>query len=235
LNSPNVKRLVTALAVAGLLALAPSASARVVELGSGAAAAKSNCPTNPCEVVGRVTGYQGRADTVKNPFQVGQDGVVVAFTVQLAKLEQNQIEFFTNLYGSPPQVRLSILRKGKRKKIRLDHRLIAESRAFQVERFFGSSPTFALPEPLRVRRGEIVALTIPTWAPAFARDLSRSNWWRSSRRKGDCDDVSQRSQFGLEGTVRVFGCTYHTARLLYTATFIPNPQPTDQAPPTPRR
>jgi hypothetical protein len=228
-----VKRLATGLVAVALLGLAPPASARVIELGGGAPAAKSNCPQNPCEVVGRVTGYQGRSDTVRNPFVVPRDGHIVAFTVALGKLEQNQIEFFTNLYGSPPQVRLSILRRGKRRRSRLDHRLMDESRAFEVQRYFGSSPTFVLPQPLRVRRNYIVALTVPTWAPAFARDLSRSNWWRSSRRKGDCDDVGQRAQFGQEGTVRVFGCTYRTARLLYTATYVPEPRPTDE--PAPRR
>ncbi len=179
-----------------------------------------------------MTGYQGRSDTVKSPFKVGSDGVVVAFTVTLGKLEQNQIEFFTNLYGSPPQVRLAILRQGKRKRTRRNYRLLRESRAYQVERFFGSSPTFVLPQPLQVRKGEIVGLTIPTWAPAFARDLSKTNWWRASRQRGKCDEVGQRAQFGQEGTVRRFGCDYHTARLLYTATFVPNNVPTDEQRPT---
>jgi hypothetical protein len=228
-----VKRLATALAAAvALLALASPASARVVELGGSAPAAKSTCPTDPCEVIGRVTGYQGRSDTVRNPFQVSSDGVIVAFTVQLAKLEQNQVEFFTNLYGSPPQVRLAILRKGKRRRTRRDHRLLRESRAFQVQRFFGSSPTFVLTPPVPVRKGEIVALTVPTWVPAFARGLSAQNWWRSSRARGKCNDVSQRAQFGREGTVRRFGCDYHTARLLYTATFVPNNTPTDEQQPS---
>ena len=222
-----MKRLATfALAAAALsAAFAPAASARIIEMGAGAQGAKSSCPGNPCEVVGRVTGYQGRADQVRNPFVAPRDGVVVAFTVTLAQLEQNQVEYFTNLYGSPPSVRLSVLRKSRRRRNRLEHRLIRESRGFEVRQFFGSSPSFALPRPLRVARGDIVALTVPTWAPAFARDLSRSNWWRSSRRRGNCDDVTQRADFDDVGRVRTFGCTYHTARLLYTATFVQDPAP----------
>ena len=222
-----MKRLVTyAVAAAATLAVfAPAASARIIEMGSGAPAAKSSCPGNPCEVVGRVTGYQGRSDAVRNPFVAPRDGHVVAFTVTLASLEQNQLEYFTNLYGSPPTVRLSILRKSKRRRNRLEHRLLRESRNFEVRQVFGSSPSFALPRPLRVARGDIVALTVPTWAPAFARDLSRSNWWRSSRRRGDCDDVTQRADLNDVGRVRPFGCTYHTARLLYTATFVQTPAP----------
>ena len=223
-----MKRLVLAGAVAAALATAPGASARVVELGSGAGTAASKCPANPCEVVGRITGYQGRSDSLRNPFVIPRDGKIVAFTVTLSKLEQNQITFFNDLYGAPASVRLSILRRGKRRSTRLNHRLRAQSRSYRVDRYLGSSPSFALDEPLTVRRGYIVALSTPTWVPAFARDLSRNNWWRSSRRKGDCDNVSQRAAMETVGRVSVFGCTYHTARLLYTATYVPDPRPTSQ-------
>jgi hypothetical protein len=222
-------------ACAAVLAFAPGASARVVELGNDTTPAKSKCPDNPCEVIGRVTGYQGRSDQATNPFTVPRAGKIVAFTVTLAKLEQNQMSYFTNLYGGSPSVRLTILRKGKRKKSRLDHRVMSQSRTYSVEHFLGSTPSFALSQPLTVRRGYIVALTIPTWAPAFARDLSKSNWWRSSRRKKNCDNVTQRAAQQTIGNVSTYGCTYHTARLLYTATYVPDPQPTDQAPRTPRR
>jgi hypothetical protein len=222
-----LKRLaLTAIAAAVLaLAAAPGASATVTELGTTSEPAKSNCPNNPCEVVGRVTGYQGRSGPKRNPFRVPHTGKIVAFTVTLAKLEQNQVQFFSDLYGTTPQVRLSILRPGRTKKSRLDHRLIAQSPTYRVEAYFGSSPSFALDKPLVVRPGYIVALTIPTWAPAFARDLSKSNWWRSSRRKGSCDKVGQHSELVTLGSVKTFGCTYHTARLLYSATYVPDPQP----------
>lgn len=215
-----------------MLGLAPSAPANVVELGTTTDSAKSNCPDNPCEVVGRVTGYQGRSGSVTNPFLIRRDGKIVAFTVTLAQLQPNQIKFFTDLYGTPPQVRLSILKVGKTKKTRLDHRLMAQSRTYRVDNYFGSSPSFALDKPLVVRRGYVVALTVATWAPAFARDLSRTNWWRSSRRNDRCDNVSQHTELERVGNVRKFGCTYHTARLLYTATYVPDPQPTAQTPTT---
>jgi hypothetical protein len=222
-----LKRLALTAIVAALacLALAPGASARVVEMGSTAEPAKSNCPNNPCEVVGRVTGYQGRSGNVRNPFRVPHTGRIVAFTVTLAKLQQNQIQFFTDLYGTPPQVRLSILRPSRRKKTRLDHRLIAQSPTFRVDQYFGASPSFALDRPIKVRPGYVVALTVPTWAPAFARDLSKTNWWRSSRRKGHCDNVGQHTEFTTLRSTKTFGCTYHTARLLYSATYVPDPQP----------
>jgi hypothetical protein len=53
-----LKRLALTAVTAALfaVALAPNAGARILELGSTSEPAKSNCPNNPCEVVGRVTG-----------------------------------------------------------------------------------------------------------------------------------------------------------------------------------
>jgi hypothetical protein len=214
------------LAVLALLALAPAAQARIVELGADATpAAEASCPQD-CQGIGRVSGYMGRAGGRANPYLIRRDGKVVAFTITLGRPDQQQTQFFTDLYGGPPQARLSILRKGRTRKTRLTHRLLRQSDLFRVDRYFGSSPTFALDEPLEVARGNIVALTVPTWAPAFGVNLPRSNWWRSSRRRGDCDNVSQRAAQQFAGGLRTYGCTYFRARLLYTVTYIPDPRET---------
>jgi hypothetical protein len=224
-----MKRLVLIASALALLALPSGASARVVELGAGGGPAKSNCPNDPCEAIGRVTGYQGRSGNVRSPFVIPRKGKIVAFTVTLAKVTSTQITFFNDLYGGAASVRLSILRRGKKKKHRLDHRLIRQSPIFDVSHFFGASPSFALDKPLLVQKDYIVALTVPTWAPAFAfSGLSGSNWWRSSRQKGQCRDATRRAAQTRAGSVVVYGCTYHKARLLYTATYVPDPRPTDQ-------
>jgi hypothetical protein len=222
-----MKRPIVLLFLVGGLALPQAASARVTELGSGAGPARSNCPNDPCEAIGRVTGYQGRSGNVRNPFLIRRSGKIVAFTVTLARVTAQQKMFFDNLYGGPASVRLSILRKGKRRRTRLNHRLIRQSRTYRVDRYFGSSPSFALDEPLVVKRGYIVALTVPRWAPVFAfSGLNGRNWWRSSRQRGECRDATQRAaQQRLRSIVR-YGCTYFRARLLYTATYVPDPRPT---------
>ena len=223
-----MRRILPILALLLALALAPSAQARVVELGADALPdAKPSCPET-CQGLGFVTGYMGRSGKASNPFRVTAAGKIVAFTIGLGKPDQTQVNFFQNLYGGPPQVRLSILRKGKTRKTRLTHRLLRHSKLYRVDRYFGSTPTFALDEPLKVAENDIVALTVPTWAPAFAVNLPRSNWWRSSRRAGQCGNVSQKAAQQFLGGLRVYGCTYKEgARLMYTATYVPNPEPTD--------
>lgn len=224
-----MKRLFLLICVLGLLALPPVASAKVTELGATTTPAKSNCPSDPCEAIGRVSGYQGRSGSIKNPFLIRHAGKIVAFTITLAKVTSTQVDFFNGLYGSPPSVRLSILRKSKNKKTRLSHRLIRQSKVYDVSHYLGSTPSFALDAPLVVKRGYIVAITVPSWVPAFAfSGLSSTNWWRSSRKKGDCRNATQRAAQQHPGSRRDYGCTYHKARLLYTATYVPDPRPTDK-------
>jgi hypothetical protein len=214
---------------AALLAPAPGASARIVELGATAEPANPSCPADPCVAVVRVTGYQGHArGGPKNPYYIRRDGYIVAFTVTLSAPSAEQATFFNDNYGSPAQVQLSVLRKGQTRKTRLEHRLVQQTEPFPVDSYFGSSPTFALEEPLRVKEGNWIALTVPTWAPMLAINLTGSDWWRSSRARRNCEPPRSLRQFAMEDLrqINVFGCTYSGARMLYTATYIPDNRPT---------
>ena len=77
---------------------------------------------------------------------------------------------------------------------------------------------------LRVEKGDIVGLTVPTWAPAFAQGLEANNVWRASRASpGKCTnatDVRQGEPQAQIGKRATYGCRYTTARLLYTATVV---------------
>jgi hypothetical protein len=225
--------LISVLAAAAAV-LAPSASARMIELGSVADDAPLNCPgttENPCQAAVRMTGYQGRASGgPKNPYYIRRDGHLIAFSVRLAKPTEDEVNFFTSSFGSPSIARISVLRRGSTRKTRLSHRLIRQSQRFELDRYFGSRPTFVFDRPIPVKKGNWIAITVPTWAPLLAVNLSRTNWWRSSREKGSCDDFGSR-QFAMEDLreVSVFGCTYHTGRLLYTVTYVPSNHVTNPA------
>jgi hypothetical protein len=225
-----MKRTLLPIAVlASALGLPSGASARIVELGAQADAVKPSCPADPCEAAVRVTALQGRAaGGPQNPYYIRRDGNVVAFTVTLSKPTQEQIDFFNDNFGTRPEVQLAVLRRGETRQTRLNYRLVAQSETFAVEDYLGSSPTFVLEQPLRVRRGHWVGITVDTWAPMFANNLSGGEWWRSSRPKGSCDPPRSLNQAAMEdlGQVSVFGCTYHGARLLYTVTYIPDNRPT---------
>jgi hypothetical protein len=219
--------LISVMAAAGAL-FAPGASARMIELGGTADDVPLNCPQQGdvlCVAAVRMTGYQGRASGgPKNPFYIRRDGHLIAFTVKLAKPTDDEVNFFTSNFGSPSMARISVLRRGTTRKTRLDHRLIRQSDRFRLDPYFGSKPTFVFDRPIPVKKGNWIALTVPTWAPLLASPIARDNWWRSSRPSDSCDPPKNLRHFEMEDLREVaqFGCTYHGARLLYSVTYVPS-------------
>jgi hypothetical protein len=219
-----MKRIVATSIALSALAAPGAASAKIVELGKSIPRAQVSCPTN-CQAVGRVTGYQGRGGAVQNPYRIPRKGKIVAFTVRLGSPTAAQRTFFEGLYPGEPALRLSVLRAGRTRRTRNDHRLIAQSPTFRIRDFFGTAPTFALDRPITVRRGNLIAITVPTWAPMLAVSLGNNFSWKSSRQRRRCDVVTQHAAQERLQSVEVFGCTYSTARLYYTATYVPDPRP----------
>ncbi len=218
---------------AAALAVPAGASARITEIGTADPVAAS-CPVD-CTALSKATGYQGRSNKVRNPMVIKSRGAIVAFTVQLGKPAAEQIAFFGPRFGAKSTVRLSIFRKGKGRKKRT-LRLLRQSEVFELNDYFGSSPQFFLKKALPVTKGYVVAITSPTWAPIFATKksqpsmtLSNTNWWRASRTKerdNDCKSITRNATVTKVNSVTTFGCDYFGVRLLYTATFIPDPKKT---------
>src|SRR4051812_35375871 len=150
---PVVRRTFPALAALCALAAAAPANADVKELGDYSGFPAASCPTD-CQAIGQVTGYQVQVGAKKNPMQISKPGKIVAFTIRLGSPNKEQTQFFNNLFGAEPQVRLSILKLGHR------HRratLVAQSPIYKVTQYFGSTPTFALDKPIKVGARNVVA------------------------------------------------------------------------------
>ena len=221
-----MKRLVAILTIIGALVVAGIALGdHPIEFGQTSQPPAVSCPAN-CQAVGQVTGFEVQQGTAKNPFTRKRRGKVVAFSVTLGKPKTSDINFFNKLFGSPPQAQLAVLKPGTKNR----YRVTGISPPFDLSKYFGSTPTFALPRPLTVKPGYVVALTVPTWAPAFAVNLGNDEAWRSSRDPQHCDDVQQKAAQVTRGQLASYQCLYRTARLMYTATFIPDPRVT--TPPT---
>jgi hypothetical protein len=227
---PSVRRiryaLIPALALF-LLVVGAAIASSVREVGeySDPPLPQAGCPQN-CQAVGHVTGYQVQIGSHKNPYVIRRNGKIVAFTIRLGKPDAQQTTFFTNLFGGKPQARLTLLKKPKSDKPTGNVlKLLGQSELFDLSKYLGSTPTFTLSKPLEVKAGSTLAITVPTWAPAFAINLASDEAWRSSRPKSDCNGTSQAAEQTV-GTVHAYDCFYRTARLLYTATFVPDPTPT---------
>lgn len=239
-------------------------STRRIVLGATKYPAKPNCGAKvsqrACIAEGKVTGYQvfqsgaeGRNFVV--PYKRGK---VIAWSIQLSnptardsrRFGPAQRPYFNRLFGSPSKARISILRLIKRgPKYPPRYRLIRASGTQILNPYFGTEMKFAI-KPLNVIRGDVVALTIPTWAPAFwvprACNVDRNdnylnptrcsraqkrNTWRGSRSKERCaigTNIKDRPNEALRKSrpqrkirsVRPYGCYYDGGRLLYKATVV---------------
>jgi hypothetical protein len=210
---------VMAATVTGALAKSPGAHTTVI-LGSTASTPDPSCPELPCQAVGSVTGFQVSTGQGSLPFRVRRDGKVKAWTLTLAEPTSKQRSFFNGFFGTPPEARLAILRRVPGSEPPR-YNLRRQGSVRVLSPYLGQTVKFGA--NLKVEQGDIVGLTIPTWAPAFAQGLSAKNAWRASRETGKCTnttDVRQGEPQEKVGQRATYGCRYSTARLLYTATVV---------------
>ncbi len=180
-----------------------------------------SCPRSPCFAVSRTTGYQAKVGTNRGLLRVPADGRIVAWTIRLSKPGPRQVTFFNQRLGGPPSAGIAILRPGKR----LFGRVVAQSPVALLEPFLGQTVQFPLETSISVKKNSIVALTVPTWAPALATGLGSDTSWRASRPAGDCDDTSTQTAQSDIRDLAQYRCLYQRVRLSYSATLITNPEP----------
>ena len=220
-----MKRTLSGLAVlACVLGVAASnASAKIYELGASSVPVTTSCPDD-CLVVTRTTALPVNTNGTRYPTTVPVDGRIVALTVQLGSLTDRQIRSLNRQYGGTPRVQLTVLSQTARQKKRRFYTATAQSEVFRITPYLGTTVQFPFERTLPVRRGDYVALTVPTWAPVLAVNLDRTNGWRASR-PGNCGDfLTQTAQLTIGGEAQ-YKCLYQTARITFTATLISTPKP----------
>jgi len=219
-NAAMVHRtLSTVAAIAATLTAAAPASAKIIEVGR--TDAKPACPSSPCLAVSRTTGYQTKWGDDRNAFTVPADGKLVAWSISLGKPTAPQIAFFNKRLGGPASAELTVLRRGKK----FYARTITQSPSQLLAPYFGQVVQFPIDRFLNVRKGDVIALTIPTWAPALTPLLTDHSGWRASRAKNKCNDrKTQTAQTALNLNTQ-YRCRY-PARLTYSATLVTLPVPT---------
>ena len=85
-----------------------------------------------------------------------------------------------------------------------------------------------------MKPNNVVALTVPTWAPGLRDQPERQHQVgrRAASRASATTppDILAGTPQDALGTQRAYGCTYNTARLLYSATVVadPNQKPAKQ-------
>jgi len=223
LRAPRLPALIAA-SVALVCAAAPAAaSARIVEVGQAPTEAVPTCPASPCLAVSRTTGYQAKVVDSRAHYVIPANGRIVAFSIRLGAPNKRQIKFFEDNFGKA-SAGLAVIRRGDR----LFGRVVAASPVMQLSDYFGQTVQFPLDRALKVEKGNVIGLTVPSWAPALSTLTDDGSSWRASRGLKACDNTDSQTAQTAVGALTQYRCLYR-ARLTYTATLITDPKPNKPA------
>ncbi len=228
------------LATALTLTLGPAAAAaKIVELGQTSTPVSSpSCPrgvsASQCFIIlARTTAVQTISDGVTNPTTVKQDGWIVAFTVGLSQLSSNAttekkyLHTLDSAFGGTPQLAVTVLKPGPRNQ----YTVAAQSPIYHLIPFLGQvlqeplslPPSFTTFTALPVKKGDVIGLTVPTWAPVLTYNLSGTKFAYRQSRTTNCKVAagSETAQLTVGASTRYL-CDYTGTRVQYTATEVTN-------------
>lgn len=238
-RAPAVAAAACLLAVLAILAWPGSADSRpatVLLMGKTSETPPPACPRN-CTAEGRLTGFQSLAsDGTTRPFQAPYDGKLISWSISLGNPGSSDRAFFTELLDRPPQARIAVIKRVGTRPI--TYKLVRQSPTQMLTPYFGQTVQFALDHPLTVLEDQVVALTVPTWAPMFADNLPLGNTWRGSREDGHCEypdpsvvGVEKTRAYAQEnhpqqkvGSEKEYSCYFEGSRLLYSAMLVKKPR-----------
>jgi hypothetical protein len=189
----RMKRLTLALAAALFtVGVVPGlASAQEIQVGNTTTAlAAPTCPQEAtvaktqaaCTIVlAKTTAYQTLSDTAADPTLITTPGVIDSFTLGISGLViqgatlSADVATLNGLWGGAPSAQLTVLRpvanvNGPRWAV------AAQSPVIPLLSYLGGVVEFPLIAPLPVVKGELLAITVPTWAPILTIGLSTSDF-----------------------------------------------------------
>jgi hypothetical protein len=208
---------------------------QVVNLGGQSTSIKAPvCPTgvapqNCTIVMTRATALEMVTNRSKFPTGISQPGEITGFTVGVAQLSSNPktaasfVSTLNTKYGGPPEAELTVLKaQGKNSR----WKVAAASPIRNLQPYLGYVVQFVLRTPIQVSKGEVLALTVPTWAPILSYNLSPSYYSYRQSRSANCTKpgTAQSAQLTVGSSARYL-CSYPGTRAEYGAVELTFPAP----------
>jgi hypothetical protein len=225
-----VAAVVAVITLSGTAVAAAATAVKTAQIGvDGVSLVPPTCPSgatgSACTIIlPKVTAFAIERNGTVSPTAITASGTITSFKVGVSQLSSNaklQSSYLTGLnasYGGAPEVRLTVLRPlGNPTAER--YRTVEQSRVYNVTSDLGKVVSFALQTPLPVVRGEVLALTVPTWAPVLSIKLSTAKYSYRQSRSSSCTTVPKTSYAQTRlGNQALYGCTYKGTRIEYAAT-----------------
>ena len=171
------------------------------------------CPANAqganCTILlTQVTAYETLRDGVSNPDTVKQAGVISSFTLGLAGTDLITpaiIAAKDAQYGGPPEAQLTAL-VPTGTPTNPSFRVAAQTAVVKLRSELGKVAEFPLLTPLPVVRGEILALTVPTWAPVLSIEQDKTKFSYAQSRTQTMVTVKVKTSTGAIVNKRESSC-----------------------------
>jgi hypothetical protein len=210
-------------------------------------------PTCPADATGnscrilltQVTAYETLSDGVASPDTIKQSGVISSFTLGLTGTTLITPAIYASkvtAFGGPPEAQLTAL-VPTGTAASPSYRVVAQSEVVKLKSEFGQVAEFPLTTPLPVVRGEVLALTIPTWAPVLAIEQTPTQFSYSQSRAKSMVTTKVATKTGTKiekvsscntsstvnlaqvvvGELSNYTCDYPGARIEYSALEITTP------------
>ncbi len=231
--APTLAALLLAGLVLAVLQAQPATARMATVIGGERPGTTPTCPRKACPATGRVSGFQMSVGKHRGVFKVPFDGRLVAWSIELAKPDRYSRNFFEeNLrwkrFEGHPYARIGVIRRVKKGRARF--KLTKQTPAVRLDSRLGRTPIYTLGKPLRVKKGRILALSVPTWATNFSVGGGSRTVWRASRKSDKCDQSGPNQEENRKaskahmrvGTTKQYGCKYSGERLLYTGYVVPD-------------
>ena len=175
---------VLALAAVGLAAILPApAAARIIEIGQTGGAERPVVPDQPLPGGLAHDGLPGQGRhrsagcSPRRPTARSSPG-----RSRSASRADARSSSSTRTTAARPQAGISVLKPGTK----LFHRVTGQSPLQSLQPYFGTTVQFPLGRALNVKKGYVIGLTVPSWAPALALGMGNDTSWRASRARGAC-------------------------------------------------
>jgi hypothetical protein len=233
----EMKRFFTLIAAASVVAaviVPASADAAVVEL--GATKTPLVAPTCPpgvtaatCKIVlTQVTALETIRDGIAYPTTVKKAGSIVALTIGLSRLStdkttaHNDIHFLDQTYGGTTRASITVLRASGPKKNR-KWTVVGQSAVIHLQPYLGQVVQIPLPASVPVKAGDVVGLTVPTWAPVLSILVPAGKFAYRQSRSRNCALPAAVTQAQNVKQTAAYNCNYPGTRVEYSATEITTP------------